>query len=111
VRLATDQYQQDNAPLHQNWLDQRWMMWKRPLMPMSAHRTSRCGVGMIGRFRESSLGGSRRAAAWTVVRQLDRQHAATCEAQPAAQAIAVSRSANGKCFTSPGVIHPNIAVI
>lgn len=26
VRLATDQYQQDNAPLHQNWLDQRWMI-------------------------------------------------------------------------------------
>ena len=21
-----DQYQQDNAPLHQNWLDQRWMI-------------------------------------------------------------------------------------
>jgi putative DNA primase/helicase len=26
VRLAIDQYQQDNAPLHQNWLDQRWMI-------------------------------------------------------------------------------------
>ena len=25
VRLA-DQYQQDNAPLHENWLDQRWMI-------------------------------------------------------------------------------------
>jgi hypothetical protein len=24
VRLAIDQYQPDNAPLHKNWLDQRW---------------------------------------------------------------------------------------
>jgi len=26
VRLAIDQYQQDNAALHQSWLDQRWMI-------------------------------------------------------------------------------------
>jgi hypothetical protein len=30
---------------------------------------------------------------------------------PAAHAIAEARSANGKCLTSPGVIHPNNAVM
>jgi hypothetical protein len=44
IRLAIDQYQQDNAPLHQNWLDQRWLItWSAD--DKDKHR------GSVGRLR------------------------------------------------------------
>ena len=78
-------------------------------MPISA--IACFAVGMIGKFRESSSGRVTPRRCLDSARQLDRHTQRTCEAQPEAQAIAVFRSANGKCFTSPGVIHPNMAVI